>query len=171
MNPGIAEMLASKLTAKQKARALADALSNGTLEPSAFVKSIPTLSDPELATVVESLEGATRKKPELVDAKLFQVLVKCLAHSAPRVRWEAARTVGNVAGQHSERLGTAVDALLTNTTDDGTVVRWATAQALTAILRVGHSGKDLPERMRDLAAGEEDDGVRAVYEKALRVRR
>ncbi len=171
MNPGITEILASQLTAKKKAKALADALSDGTLDISAFIKARPKLSGPDLATVVESLEAATRKKPELVDAKLFSLLVKCLGHAAPRVRWEAARTIGNTAGQHSNRLGTAVAALLANTSDNGTVVRWATAQALAAILRLGYPGKDLPVRIEKLAASEKDAGVRGVYEKALRGRR
>ncbi len=171
MNPSITEILASKLSAKKKAKSLADALSSGVLAPATVVKEIPTLAEAEIAIVVEALEGATRAKPDLVDAKLFALLNGLLAREAPRVRWEAARTIGNVAGQHSKLLGTAVEALLANTSDDGTVVRWATAQALAAILRAGYSGHELPTRMRDLAAGEEDGGVRAVYEKALKARR
>ncbi len=168
MDAEIAEILGSKITAKKRAKSLADALSRGRLNPSAFVMTIPKLADAELAIVVEALEAVTRKEPELVDEKLFNLLIKCVAHAAPRVRWEAARTIGNSAGQHSSRLGTAVDALLVNTSDVGTVVRWATAQALASILRSGYSGKNLRARIGELVAREEDDGVRGVYEKALR---
>lgn len=171
MTRNITEILGSKLTAKKKAKALAGELSKGTIKTSAYVKVMPALADAELAIVLESLEGPTRKKPELVDSRLFPLLVQCLAHAAPRVRWEAARTIANVAGQHTKRLGPAVDALLNNTADDGKVVRWATAQALAAILRTGYTGKNLATRMQTIAAREEDDGVRGVYEKALNVRR
>lgn len=171
MNPIVTELLASKLTAKKKAKAMAEALLNDSLKPSELMEAIPALPDAELAIVMESLEGATRKEPGLVSDKLFTCLVECLAHTAPRVQWEAARTIGNVAKQHPEHLGPAVKALLVNTANDGTVVRWAAAQALTAILRAGYTDNDLRSRLSDIAAKEQDDGVKGVYDKVLRTGR
>jgi hypothetical protein len=170
MNASITELLESKLTAKKKAKAIADALLSGTLKPEALSEASPKLPDAELAIVMESLEGATRKKPELVNGKLFTHLVDSLGHAAPRVQWEAARTISNVAKQHAEHLESAVEALLANTTSDGTVVRWATAQALTAILRVGYTDDNFRVKLSEIAAKEQDDGVRGVYDKALRAR-
>ena len=171
MNSSITELLASKLTAKKKAKAIAEAVLLGGLSPSALLEASTKLPGAELAIIMEALEGATRKEPGLIDDELVVYLIKCLNHEAPRVRWEAARTIGNVAGQHSHHLDPAVDALLINTTHDGTVVRWATAQALTSIIRVGYPNNDLPERLAEIAAAERDDGVRGVYDKALRARR
>lgn len=168
MNSSITELLDSKLTAKKKAKAIADALLSETLKPSDLAEASPKLPDVELAIVMESLEGATRKEPGLVNDKLFALLVECLAHASPRVQWEAARTISNVAKRHSEHLGPAVDALLVNTTNDGAVVRWATAQALTAILRAGYTDNGLRLRLSEIAAREQDEGVRGVYEKTLR---
>ena len=168
MNPELKAILASTLTPKRKAKSIADALSSGALPPSALATAIPALDDTEAATAVESLEGATRTKPELVDAKLFTFLVGLLANPTPRVRWEAARTIGNVAALHPKLHASAVEALLLNTADDGTVVRWSTAQALGAIARSGYSGHELASRMRAIVADEEDGGVRKVYEKALK---
>lgn len=171
MEPAITDILESRLGAKKKVKALAEALLNGSLDCPAFARALPALADTDRATVVESLESASRQRPELVDRKVFAVLIECLSDDAARVRWEAARTVANVAAQHRDSLGSAVDALLANTTHDGTVVRWATAQALAAILRAGYTEGDLDTRIRDLAAREQDNGVRAVYDKALRGRR
>ena len=170
MDSSISDPLASNLTAKKKAKAIADALLSGTLKPQALLEAIPKLPDAELAIVMESLEGATRKEPALVNDKLFALLVESLGHAAPRVQWEAARTIGNVAKEHAEHLGSAVDALLVNTTNDGTVVRWATAQALAAILRVGYRDNNFRASLSEIAAREQDEGVRGVYDKALRAR-
>ncbi len=168
MISSITELLASKLTAKKKAKAIADALLSGTLKPKALLEASPMLQDAELAIVVESLEGATRKEPALVNDKLFALLVESLGHPASRVQWEAARTVSNVAKQHAEHLGSAIDGLLVNTTNDGTVVRWATAQALASILRAGYTDNNFRVKLSEIAAREQDEGVRGVYDKAFR---
>lgn len=170
MDATITEILGSKLTAKKKAKAIADALLSGALKPEALSEASPKLPDAELAIVMESLEGATRKEPALVNSTLFAFLVDGLGHAAPRVQWEAARAISNVAKRHAEHLESAVDALLANTTSDGTVVRWATAQALTAILRVGYTDDNYRVKLSEIAAWEQDEGVRGVYGKALRAR-
>ena len=170
MDSSISDFLASNLTAKKKTKAIADALSSGTLNPQDLLAASSKLPDAQLAIAMESLEGATRKDPALVSDKLFALLVESLDHAAPRVQWEAARTIGNVAKQHVEHLGSAVDALLVNTTNDGTVVRWATAQALAAILRVGYTDNNFRVRLSEIAAREQDEGVRRVYDKVLRAR-
>lgn len=170
MKSGISELLALNLTAKKKAKAIANALLSGTLKPQSLLEVSPELPDAELAIVMESLEGATRKEPALVNDKLFNLLVESLGHKAPRVKWEAARTISNVALHHTEHFGPAVDALLANTTSDGTVVRWATAQALSAILRAGYADNNFRAMLSEIAAREQDGGVRGVYDKALRAR-
>lgn len=165
MMQSIDELLASKLTAKKKAKAIGAELLAGTVQPSSLLKKNQSLPEPQLAIVIEALEGATRKKPELVDRKAFAHLVDCLSHAAPRVKWEAARTISNVAALHIDHLEPAVDALLDNSSNESTVVRWATAQALAAIVRAGHGGDALRARVRKIATKEQDDGVRKVYER------
>ena len=152
-------------------KSLAEGLLKGTLEPAACARALSKLDEVDRATVVESFESATRTRPELVDGNLFNKLVECLADSAPRVRWEAARTIANTAAQHPTHLGRAAQALLANTTHAGKVVRWATAQALAAILRAGHTDDDLEARVRKASTSEQDNGVRAIYDKALRRKR
>lgn len=162
------EILSSDLGAKKKAKALADALSAGEITSAGCIEALSGLSDVDRASVLESFESATRKQPELVDAVMFTVLVDNLAHPAPRVRWEAARAIGNVAKLHPDALGRAVAALVPNAEHEGSVVRWATAHALGAILRTGHDAEALAARMEALCVAETDDAVRGVYDKALR---
>lgn len=148
---------------------MADALLSETLKPSALLEASRRLPDVELAIVMESLEGATRKEQGLIDDKLFGLLAECRAHAAQRVKWEAACTISNVSKQHSDHLGPAVDALLVKTNSDGTVVRWATAQARSAILRAGYTDNGLRLRLRETAAREQDESVLGVYERTLRL--
>lgn len=171
MDPRISEVLSSGLGAKKKVKALAEGLRSGAIAPAECVRALSEAPSVDRGTLVESLESATRVQPELVDGDVFRRLVECLADEAPRVRWEAARTVGNVAAQHPGKLAPAVEALLANTTHEGSVVRWATAHALAAILEAGHDPQDLRGRIQEIVARESDDGVRKVYEKALRSKR
>lgn len=168
MNAVLTDVLSSKLSAKKKARAIADALSGGSLKPEALLEAGRKLPRAELAILIESLESATRKQPALAGDELFALLVESLADPAPRVRWEAARTVGNVASQHAGNLRPAARALLDNTANASTVVRWAAAQALTAILKTGYAENSFALQLTEIAAREQDDGVRRVYEKAIR---
>ena len=126
-----------------------------------------TLMTSDRATVLEALEGATRKRPGLIDGPLFTVLVKCLGGPAPRVRWEAARAVANVAAEHPRLLGSAVAPLLANTKHEGKVVRWGAAQAVVALVRAGCDEGNLIAKVRKLAKSESDDGTRKVYQKLL----
>lgn len=86
MNSSLGEILASKLTAKKKSKAIADALLGGTLEAAAILDASRNLPDAELAILMESLEGATCKRPELVNDALWSLLIECLGHEAPRVQ-------------------------------------------------------------------------------------
>lgn len=67
MSSNIERVLTSKLTAKKKAKAIGSELLEGALKPSDLLEMSRGLADAELAIVIESLEGASRKQPELVD--------------------------------------------------------------------------------------------------------
>ena len=56
MNTMITEVLASTLSAKKKAKAIASALLDGSLASKAVLQAGPTLADAEYAIVMEALE-------------------------------------------------------------------------------------------------------------------
>lgn len=59
-----------------------------------------------------------------------------LAYAEPRVKWESAKVIGNIAKCFPDRLEQAIDNLLLNAANTGTVVRWATAYAVAEILKL-----------------------------------
>ena len=63
----------------------------------------------------------------------------------------------------------AIPALLTNTTDSGTVVRWGSAYALARIIVLEHyRNSGLVQTVREIYEAEEESGVKNQYKKALK---
>lgn len=74
---------------------------------------------------------------------------------------EASRIVGNMAADYPEELETAVSALLKNTVDSGTVVRWGSAYALARIIMLEHyRNSGMVQTVRDIYEAEEESGVK-----------
>ena len=105
----------------------------GTAELIAFAKKA---DDTVKATCIESLEYATRQTPSIANNKCLQFVTQALADDAPRVKWESAKVIGNIAHLFPTKLDKAICNLLTNTEYNGTVVRWATAFALGEIVKL-----------------------------------
>jgi HEAT repeat protein len=128
-----------------------------------------TAKDADVATCLEAIEYATRERCEVGTAKCFDFAVAALASDAPRVKWEAAKVVGNTARLHPRRLGKAIAALLANTTHEGTVVRWSAGFALGEILVLGTShNATLVPQAEAIVARETDNAIRKHYERALK---
>ena len=96
-------------------------------------------------------------------------VTKMLADKAPRVKWESARVVGNIAHLFPTKLGKPIAALLTNSENDGTVVRWAASFALGEILklRTKHN-EDLLPAIEAICEREQDTAIRKKYAEAIK---
>jgi len=124
--------------------------------------------DPGKGTLIEALEHASLKNPALVDAEAFLFVTGTLASKAPRVKWESARVISNVAHLHHDRLETAIPNLLTNTEHPGTVVRWSAATALSAILlQKLPLNNYLVPALVPILEREEKNSIRKIYQAAL----
>ncbi|WP_199121293.1 HEAT repeat domain-containing protein [Pedobacter sp. ASV28] len=121
------------------------------------------------ATCIEALEYATKKSTAIASAPLFDYVVQALKEEEPRIKWESAKVIGNIANLFPLDLTKAIDELLKNAENKGTVVRWATAYALAEILKLktDHNKKLLPV-MEQLSLKEEDNGVKKKYLEALK---
>lgn len=134
-----------------------------------FSEALNAGNDSERGTIVESLEFATQTKPDIVKLYLPEV-IKSLSDKAPRVKWEAARVIGNIAAKLPEEAAKTVDNLLINTKDKGTVVRWSVAFALGEIAKTNSKlQKNLVNEINNLLKRENNNGVKNVYLKALKV--
>jgi hypothetical protein len=121
------------------------------------------------ATCIEAIEYATKKLPAIADESLLSYVTNTLKDEEPRIKWESAKVIGNIAKLFPTQLDKAITNLLPNAANAGTVVRWATAYALAEILKLktDHNHKLLP-KIEALCEKEEDNGVKKKYLEAIK---
>lgn len=166
----LAELLNRKgLKPKQKTETIADAILSGTLTISDVIVAADTFKDPAKATLMEAFEYATNKKPEIATIDLFMFAENNLNAKAPRLKWESAKVIGNIAHLFSENLELAIASLLENSKDDGTVVRWSVAYALSSIFRLpNYANDDFRRQLETICESEEKNSIKKIYLKALK---
>ncbi|MFZ1516088.1 MAG: HEAT repeat domain-containing protein [Saprospiraceae bacterium] len=158
-------------TLKQKAKVeqLAKLLTAKKLTVDNLIAFAEKSADTERATCIEALEFATRQKPDIADEKCLKYVSKKLTDEAPRVKWESAKVIGNIAHLYPTKLNTAIVNLLTNSEYSGTVVRWAAAFALGEILKLKTKhNKDLLPAIQAISKREQDNAIKKKYLDALK---
>lgn len=121
------------------------------------------------ATCIEALEFATKKNPGKADESLLAFVTGTLTDEEPRIKWESAKVIGNIAKLFPAELAETTSNLLLNAEHSGTVVRWATAYALAEILKLRtEQNKDLQPKIEALCNKEEDNGVKKKYLDVLK---
>lgn len=157
------------LTSKQKVQALADAVIAEAVDINELAQLAAGSNSTGKATCVEALELVTRQQPGSSNSKIFDFATKSLSDDAPRVKWESAKVIGNIAHLFPARLSKAIAALLDNTEHEGTVVRWAAAFALGEILKLNTKhNKELLPAIEAICKTEENNGVRKKYLDAIK---
>ena len=164
------ELLSNK---SLKPKEITETLSNWVLDNPDTVNQLidfaKTAKDPAKATCIEALEFATNSKPGIATSGCLEFVSKTLAEKAPRVKWESARVVGNIAHLYPEQLDEAVKNLIANTEHPGTVVRWSAAFALGQIIKIKTSrNKDLIPLIESICNKEEKNSIRKIYIAALK---
>jgi HEAT repeat protein len=121
------------------------------------------------ATCIEAMEYATQQNSELTSQKWLEFVTLGLTEKTPRVKWESAKVIGNIAHLYPKKLEKAIANLLTNAEDSGTVVRWSAAFALGQIIKMKSSlNKSLMPAIESLAEKEERNSIRKIYLDALK---
>ncbi|KAF5039448.1 hypothetical protein DSECCO2_543790 [anaerobic digester metagenome] len=156
-----------------KPKAKTELLSRMLLEKTIGIEELIAFAgkakDPVRATCMEALEFATKEKPEMANAECLHFAVSSLASKAPRVKWESARVIGNIAHRFPDQLDTAIVGLLANSEDSGTVVRWSAAFALGEIIKLKTKhNKDLIPAAEAIVMREEKNSIRKIYMAALK---
>lgn len=166
----IKALLESKeIKPKEKTSRLSGALLEGELAMNDLLLFAKTANDANKATCIETVEYATKQKPEIINADWFDFAIVSLAQKAPRVKWEAAKVIGNTAGLMQDRLEQAIGKLLDNTTHTGTVVRWSAAFALGEILKLKLAlNNELINLVEAIIEKEEKNSIRKIYLAALK---
>ncbi|WP_423736042.1 HEAT repeat domain-containing protein [Chitinophaga caseinilytica] len=121
------------------------------------------------ATCIESVEYATKTAPGIADETLLAFVTKSLKDEEPRVKWESAKVIANIAKQFPGQLAPSIKHLLANAENNGTVVRWATATALAEILKLKtEANAKLLPAVEKLCDKEEDNGVKKKYQDGIK---
>lgn len=166
----IAEILADKsIKPKEKTETLSSSLLKGELNLNELLKFANDSKDPAKATCIEATEYATNQKPEIANKALLDFATASLTAKAPRVKWESAKVIGNIAHLFPKDLDNAITNLLTNTEHTGTVVRWSAAFALGEILKLKTKhNNDLLPAIKVICDQEEKNSIKKIYLTALK---
>lgn len=153
------------IKAKGKVSLIGDWLLNENLH----IDELLIYAEKQKATCIEAIEYATKKQPNIANQNLLNYTTKALKDNEPRVKWESAKVIGNIAHLFPTELEKPISNLLINAENKGTVVRWATAYALAEILKLKtDNNKKLLPKIEMLCEQEEDNGVKKKYTDALK---
>lgn len=154
---------------KERTETISKWLLDGSMPVDELLAFAEKSKDSEKATCIEAIEYATKQNSKIADENVLIFVTKTLADKAPRVKWESARVIGNIAHLYPTKLNKSIANLLINTEYDGTVVRWAAAFALSEIvkLKTKHN-KDLIPKIETILKQNKDNAIKKIYEKALK---
>jgi hypothetical protein len=157
------------LKAKAKTEAISQLLLNNKLPISELIAIAQTAKDPDKATCIEAMEFATKVQPALSTLACLDFVTTTLTEKAPRVKWESAKVIGNIAHLYPTQLGMAIKHLLTNTEHTGTVVRWSAAFALGEIIKLKTKhNKTLVPAIEAICQREEQNSIKKMYWAVLK---
>lgn len=154
---------------KEKTEALSQWLSDNPAKLGELIEFAGKSKDAVKATCIEAIEFTTQSQPEIATATCLSFVTQSLTENAPRVKWESAKVIGNIARLYPAKLDEAIKNLLTNTGHEGTVVRWSAAFALGEILKIKTPrNKDLIPAIETICDNEEKNSIKKIYLAALK---
>lgn len=157
------------LKPKEKTELLSKWLLDNPKKVHHLVEFAQKSKDPDKATCIEAFEFGTKVNPELADTFCFDFFTASLKEKAPRIKWESAKVIGNIAALHKDNLHKAIGNLLENTEHSGTVVRWSAAFALGEILKLKTSNnKKLLPAIEAICSREDKNSIRKIYLSAIK---
>lgn len=157
------------ISAKQKTSKLAEIIANRQEILPELIHYASEAKDSDKGTILEALEYVSKENPKIITVEIFDFMMHQLHSKASRVKWEAAKVIGNSIDQHPEKVEEIIPDLLENTRDKSTVVRWSMAYALTEILKLRLSiNKKLVPQILETMKKEEKNSILKIYQQALK---
>lgn len=153
----------------EKRTVLVEGIINGNFDFSAISAACSLLPAKKISLLLEAIEEVSRSKEFFLEEDYLKLSENYILSSDPSCKREASRIVGNLAAAFPEDLDRAISALLQNADDEGTVIRWASAYALSRIVIIPQYARGpLFEQISDLYEKEKETGVKNQYSKALK---
>lgn len=158
-----------EIKAKEKTAMISEWLLQKSLSVEELIAFAEQQKDAAKATCMEAAEYATKENPDIATDSLFDFACVSLTEKAPRLKWESAKVIGNIAFKYPEKLKLAIQNLLENTNHEGTVVRWSAAFALGEILKLQTKhNKELLKTVETICEKEEKNSIKKIYTAALK---
>ena len=125
--------------------------------------------DKSTGVILEAMESVSKHAPSVADIEWLHYAIEHISSKSNTVKREASRVVGNIAHLFPDHIANAVEKLMANTGNPGTVVRWATAYALGQIVRMPrYANSELFDAVDTLAKCETETGVKNQYLSGLK---
>lgn len=157
------------LKPKEKTEVIFKWVLDGSLPIEELLAFAENEKDSTKATCIEAIEYVTKQNPKVADETLLNFVTTALTSKAPRVKWESAKVIGNIAPLFTSNLQQAIDNLLINTNHEGTVVRWSSAFALGEILKMKTTyNETLLSTIKSIYEKEEKNSIRKIYIEAIK---
>ncbi|MDR6920580.1 MULTISPECIES: hypothetical protein [Chryseobacterium] len=157
------------IKAKEKTDIISKWILDGSLPTDELIAFAEKAKDPLKGTCVEALEYATKQKPDIADETVLTFVTSTLPEKAPRIKWESAKVIGNIAHLFQDHLEKPISGLLANTDHEGTVVRWSAAFALGEILKLKTKyNSDLLPTLESISEKEEKNSIKKIYLDAIK---
>jgi len=155
--------------AKEKTQLLCDGLLANSLHLSDFIAEIQLVKDAAKATCIEALAHVAQKNPQLITEEALIMLLDCLSSKAARVKWESAQAIGYTISCYPHQVDYAIQQLIANINEEGTVVRWSIAFALGEIVKMNlPSTISLISLLQQQIEKEEKKSIQKIYQQALK---
>ena len=166
----VVELLKYKsLKGTERRQAVVNMIVAGELTVNEVAAIATTIGEKQIATILEAVEEVSNKRLCPLEAAWLQWAEPYISSENNSCRREASRIVGDMAAQYPDLLDDAIERLTKNTSDEGTVIRWAAAYALSRIVVLDRYAKsDLYDRLVAVCDREEENGVKNQYLKALK---
>jgi HEAT repeat protein len=154
---------------KEKVESISKLLLDKELSIEELITFAKTAADIPKGSCIEALEFATKQDTSIGTEKCLQFVTQTLMDKAPRIKWESAKVIGNIAHLFPSKLNKVIVHLLMNTNDKGTVVRWASAFAIGEIvkLKTKHN-TDLVPAIEVICLNEENNAIKKKYLDAIK---
>lgn len=154
---------------KEKTETISKWILDNSLPVDELIAFAENQKDPVKATCIEAMEYATKHSPNIADEAVLTFVTNMLTAKAPRIKWESAKVIGNIAHLFPTKLEKAINHLVTNAEHKGTVVRWSAAFALGEILKLRTEyNQDLFPAIESICDKEEKNSIKKIYLDAIK---
>jgi len=166
----IKELLNNKsIKGIEKVKQLTLAISNKEALVEEIIDVCKTLKDPAIAFCMEAVEAVTNLNPEISNIEYLKFAASYVASKSNSLKRESARVIGNIAMLYPNDLDKSIKDLLNNANDEGTVVRWSAAYALSRIVIIPkYINSELFGILVEICEKEEKNSIKNIYLKAFK---